>query len=85
MGYEMARISYVVPEEIEDPQLREWLEESIRNGKPGPENQSIRAHAPVTMRSFTLTRKMYQEEGILSKEMRELVRVRIATSLNCPY
>ena len=81
----MARISYVVPEEIKDPQLRGWLEEAIRDGKPGPETQSLRAHAPVAMRSFTLTRKMFQQDGILNKDLRELIRVRIATSLNCNY
>lgn len=33
----MARISYVDPATIEDPQIRGWLEEAIKKGKPGPE------------------------------------------------
>lgn len=81
----MARISYVVPDEIEDEETRGWLNDAIRDGKPGPENQSIRAHAPHVMRSFTKTRKGFAQEAILDKEMRELMRVYIALSLDCPY
>ena len=54
----MAEISYVAPDEIKDPELRAALEAAIKKGRPGPENQSIRAHAPDVMRAFTLTRKM---------------------------
>ena len=54
----MARLSYVDPDTLNDPEVRQWLEESRRDGRPGPENQAIRAHQPDVMRSFTLTRKM---------------------------
>jgi alkylhydroperoxidase family enzyme len=81
----MARINYVPPTKITDPEMRRWLETAIRNGRPGPENQAIRAHHPAVMRSFTMTRQWLAEEGVLEKELRELVRVRIATSLNCSY
>jgi hypothetical protein len=81
----MAKVSYVLPEDIEDPELQGWLTEAIEAGKPGPENQSIRAHNPVVMRSFTLTRKMMQQEGVLEKELREVLRSYIALSLDCPY
>jgi hypothetical protein len=43
--------------QIRDPEARLWLEEARRDGRPGPENQAIRAHQPDVMRSFTLTRK----------------------------
>ncbi len=33
----MARLSYVIPNEIDDPELRGWQEETIVAGKPGPE------------------------------------------------
>lgn len=52
----MARIRYVLPHEIEDAEMRGWLEAAIAKGKPGPEIQSIRAHSPGVMRSFTKTR-----------------------------
>ena len=59
----MARISYVDPETIADPQIRRWLEAARRKGRPGPENQAIRAHQPDVMRSFTLTREMLFDNG----------------------
>lgn len=81
----MARIRYILPDELDDPELRGWLEEAIRDGRPGPENQSIRAHNPAIMRSFTLTRKLLQKYGVLEKELRELIRSFIAISIDCPY
>ena len=85
----MAEISYVAPDEIEDPELRAALEAAIKKGRPGPENQSIRAHAPDVMRAFTLTRKMLfdkeKEVGFVEHDLKELVRTYIAYSLNCDY
>ncbi len=81
----MARISYIDPGSIADPQIREWLEDAIRRGKPGPENQAIRAHQPDVMRSFTKTREWLFHNGVLDHDLKELVRVRIATTLECMY
>lgn len=85
----MARISYLAPEEISDPEVREWLEESIERGRPGPENQSVRAHQPDVMRSFTVTRKLLFNKktnaGVVETELKELVRSYIAHSLKCEY
>ena len=85
----MAHISYLAPEEIADPEARQWLEEAIERGRPGPENQSIRAHQPDVMRAFTLSRKLLfdkqAEVGFVEHELKELVRTYIAYSLNCDY
>jgi len=85
----MANISYVAPDEIADPEARKWLEESIERGRPGPENQSIRAHQPDVMRAFTMTRKLLfdkqAEVGCVEHDLKELVRTYIAYSLNCDY
>ena len=83
----MARISYVDPATITDPQAREWLEEAIAAGRPGPENQAIRAHQPDVMRSFTLTRKMLFDNGacVLEHDLKELVRAYIAHTVECGY
>jgi len=81
----MARISYVAPGSVAEPQIREWLEDAIRKGKPGPENQAIRAHQPDVMRSFTKTREWLFHNGVLDHDLKELVRVRIATTLECMY
>ncbi len=50
----MAHISYVPPDDVADLEVRAWLEESIERGRPGPENQAIRAHQPDVLRAFTL-------------------------------
>ena len=76
----MAHISYRSPNEIEDQQCRQWLEHAMARGVPGPEYQAIRAHNPVVMRSATLLREDLKENGVLETELRELMRVRIATS-----
>jgi hypothetical protein len=83
----MARITYIDPSGITDPQIREWLDEAVRAGRPGPENQAIRAHQPDVMRSFTLTRKMLFDKGagVLEHDLKELVRAYIAHTVECSY
>lgn len=81
----MANISFKLPNEIEDPQAREWLETAIANGKPGPEFQSIRAHVPGVMASFTKTREWIYHNGVLDFEFKELLRAYIALSGDCTY
>jgi len=83
----MARISYVDPASIDDPQIREWLDEAVSAGRPGPENQAIRAHQPDVMRSFTMTRKMLFDNGagVLEHELKELTRAYIAYTVECRY
>ena len=83
----MARISYVPPDSITDPQLRQWLVEAVREGRPGPENQAIRAHQPDVMRSFTQTRKTLFDNGagLVEYDLKELVRAYIAHTVECGY
>ena len=83
----MARISYIDPDAIDDSQIREWLDEAVAAGRPGPENQAIRAHQPDVMRSFTLTRKMLFDNGagVLEHELKELTRAYVAYTVECSY
>jgi hypothetical protein len=83
----MARISYVHPSDIGDAEIRGWLEEAVRAGRPGPENQAIRAHQPDVMRSFTRTRKMLFDNGagVLEHDLKELTRAYIAYTVECSY
>lgn len=81
----MAHISYRAPSDVDDPQCREWLEAAMRDGKPGPEFQSIRSHVPGVMRSFTETRAWIYHDGVLDFELKELVRAYIALSGDCTY
>ena len=81
----MANISFKLPQDIEDPESRSWLETAIENGKPGPEFQAIRAHAPGVMRSFTMSRQWVYHEGVLDFDLKELLRAYIALSGDCTY
>ena len=83
----MARISYKHPQDISDPEMKGWLNDAITTGRPGPENQAIRAHQPDVMRSFTLTRKMLfdGDAGVLEHDLKELTRAYIAHTIECGY
>ena len=83
----MARVSYVDPETIADPQIRSWLDAAVAAGRPGPENQAIRAHQPDVMRSFTLTREMLFDggAGVVEHDLKELLRAYIAHTIECGY
>ncbi len=81
----MARISYRFPTDIDDPDCRKWLEAAMDAGKPGPENQSIRAHAPGVMRAFTESRDLIYHHGEVEFELKELLRAYIALSGDCTY
>ena len=76
----MANISYRHPDEVTEPEMKQWLLDAIETGSPGPENQAIRAHNKVVMRSFTSLIRTMRAEGVLAEELRELMRARIATS-----
>lgn len=81
----MARISFKVPSKVDDEECRGWLQKAIAKGKPGPEFQAIRAHAPGVMRSFTMSRQWVYHEGFLDFELKELLRAYIALSGDCTY
>lgn len=81
----MARISFRLPETIDEPDCREFLETAMTHGKPGPEFQAIRAHVPGVMRSFTRTREWIYDEGFLDFDLKELIRAYIAISGDCTY
>ena len=54
-------------------------------GKPGPEFQSIRAHVPGVMQSFTKSREWIYENGVLDFDLKELLRAYIALAGDCTY
>jgi len=85
----MARISYLAPDEVEDTEARKWLEDAISKGRPGPENQSIRAHQVGVMRSFMYTRDLLfnkkTQPGVVEHDLKELARAYVALSLDCDY
>jgi hypothetical protein len=81
----MARISYIDPASISDPEIRAFIEEAERVGTPRPEIQLIRAHVPAVIRSFVYTWKSLFKSGLVEHDLKELVRLRVARSLDCTY
>ena len=49
----MARISYVTPDRLADPELVVYMEHSQRFGTPRPETQAIRSHVPDVAKAFS--------------------------------
>ena len=81
----MARISYVDPSSVADPELVAILEESRRHGTPRLESQAIRAHVPAVLRTFSESWQQVFREGVLDHRVKELARVFIAKTLDCGY
>jgi AhpD family alkylhydroperoxidase len=81
----MARISYVDPDSITDPELRSYLTASLEHGTPRLESQAIRAHVPELLRTFNQTWQTTFRDGVLDHSVKELARVFVAKTLDCGY
>lgn len=81
----MARISYVKPEDIQDPELREALHQAMHRSTPRPEIQAVRAHQPEVMRAFLYTWARLFKGGVVELQLKELCRLRVSTTLGCNY
>jgi len=81
----MAEISFVHPDDVEDPELRSFFERAIREGTPRPEIVAIRAHQPDVLRTWMNKWQRVFKQGIVDLELKELVRVRVSSSLECSY
>src|ERR687887_136637 len=81
----MARISYVDPETVEDPEIRGYLEHARRHGTPRPESQAIRAHNPAVIRAFSQAWELTFRNGVLDHRIKELCRVYVSQSIDCHY
>jgi len=79
------RISYVEPEAISDPKMRDELERCRREGTPRPESQAIRAHVPAIFWSFANTWRDVFHRGVLDHSIKELCRVYVSKSVRCEY
>jgi alkylhydroperoxidase family enzyme len=79
------RISYVDPSSVTEPDLHAYMEESRLHGTPRLESQSIRAHVPAVLRTFSETWQSTFRDGVLDHNVKELARVFIAKSLDCGY
>ena len=81
----MARISYVDPATLTDPELIEDLERARRFGTPRPETQSIRSHVPAVAKAFSRAWDSIFREGIVEHELKELCRAYVSKTIECDY
>jgi alkylhydroperoxidase family enzyme len=81
----MGRISYVNPNEIEEPDLRDALRQAMLRSTPRPEIQAVRAHQPEVLRAFLYSWERLFKGGIVDRHIKELCRLRVAQTLGCDY
>ena len=81
----MARISYFPYERLDDPELRGYLDHARAYGTPRPESQSIRAHVPAVLRSFSTNWQNAFRTGIVDHALKELCRVYVSKTIACDY
>jgi hypothetical protein len=81
----MARISYVDPESLEEPDLREALRQAMLRSTPRPEIQAIRAQQPEVLRAFIYAWDRLFKGGIVDRHLKELCRLRVSQTLDCNY
>jgi alkylhydroperoxidase family enzyme len=81
----VARISYVDPDQLEDPELREALEQAKLRSTPRPEIQAVRAQQPEVLRAFIYTWERLFKGGIVDLHVKELCRLRVSQTLGCDY
>jgi hypothetical protein len=79
----VARISYVT--ELEDPELREYMDLARRYGTPRPETQSIRSHVPAVAKAFSHAWERIFRQGALEHSLKELCRVYVSQTIECEY
>ena len=81
----MARVSYVQLESLTDPQDRELLERARLHGTPRPESQSVRAHVPEILRTFSAYWNATFEDGLVENRLKELCRLYVSKTVECNY
>ncbi len=81
----MARISYVDPASITDPELRRYMKDAQRYGTPRPETQSIRSHVPAVAKSFSRAWERIFRNGSVEHALKELCRVYVSKTIECDY
>jgi len=72
------RISYVDPDTIRDPKMKEELDRCRREGTPRPESQAIRAHVPAAFWSFANTWEAVFRNGVLDHSVKKMCRVYVS-------
>jgi AhpD family alkylhydroperoxidase len=81
----MPRISYFPVEQLQDPELRGYLEYAAEYGTPRPESQAIRAHVPDVLRTLSKSWQVAFRDGVLDHSIKELCRLYVSKTVACEY
>jgi hypothetical protein len=81
----VARISYIDPDSISDPELAQDMEDSRLYGTPRPETQAVRFHVPDVAKAFMLPWKTLFRQGAVEHSLKELCRVYVSKTIDCDY
>ena len=81
----MARLSYVDPASLTDPELVRYLDEARRYGTPRPETQAIRFHVPAVAKGFMRGWEAIFRNGLVEHPLKELCRVYVSKTIDCHY
>jgi alkylhydroperoxidase family enzyme len=79
------RISYIEPQNVNDPRMIAEFERCAREGTPRPESQAVRAHVPAVFWSFADSWRTVFKEGVADHNIKELCRVYVSRSVKCEY
>ena len=81
----MPHIPYVDPEQVNDGEIRGYLEKARREGTPRPESQAIRANNPNVIRAFSQAWELTFRNGVVDYKLKEMCRVYVSKSIDCEY
>ena len=81
----MARISYIDPSSLRDPELIADMEHSRLYGTPRLETQALRRQVPAVAQAFMRPWKRIFREGLLEHPLKELSRVYVSKTIDCHY
>jgi hypothetical protein len=81
----MPHISYANFENINDREIRGYLELARREGTPRPESQAIRANNPNVIRAFSQAWDLTFRNGVVDHKLKEMCRVYVSKSIDCEY
>jgi hypothetical protein len=81
----MARISYVDPDSLTDPELVAFMRHAQRFGTPRPETQSIRSQVPTVAKAFSRGWERIFRAGLVEHPLKELCRVYVSETIGCEY
>ena len=81
----MARLPYMDPASLTDPELVRYLDNARRFGTPRPETQAIRSRVPAVAKAFSRPWETIFRGGQVEHPLKELCRVYVSKTIECDY